>query len=360
MSTVPLTVLMAFHNDAPFIARAIESILGQTYDDFEFVIVNDASTDGSRDVVAGYADPRIRLIDNPQNLRLARSLNRGLEAARGELIARLDANDVATPNRLETQMRFMRENGDFALTGGQYEVIDTRGRRVPLAAFRKPVTELGVQWYFLFDSPFVHSTVMFRKSAANEAGRYDPTFDFAPSEDVVLWGRMAERHRMVNLPDVFVSQRYDPRSITYDPTRPDRRGFAPRLAGHFAGNMKRYLGNDHADEWAGLVTTFVAEDLPVTDAMFAQYIDAVNAMERRLIEVHPDAAGNPDVRRGKAQLLARALFRLARRSRVESLGLFLRILRGHPPTALRQLPKYAAAGLLGSRAWDLWRWWRRA
>src|SRR6202140_1860078 len=94
-STPPLTVLTAFHNEAPFIAEAIDSILNQTYSDFEFVIVNDASTDGSRDIVAGYCDPRIRLVDNPENLRHPRSANRGLESARGALVARLDANDVA-------------------------------------------------------------------------------------------------------------------------------------------------------------------------------------------------------------------------------------------------------------------------
>src|SRR5438552_7770899 len=216
MTAPPLTVLMAFHNDAPFIAEAIDSILNQTYGDFEFVIVNDASNDGSRDIVARYTDPRIRLLDNPTNLRLARSLNRGLEAARGALVARLDANDVARLDRLEKQMRFMHDHPEFALIGGQYEVIDTQGRRLKRAALSRPVTEIGVQWYFLFDSPFVHSTVMFRRFVADQAGRYNPAFDWAPSEDVVLWSRMAVSHRMINLPDVLVWQRYDPTSITYD------------------------------------------------------------------------------------------------------------------------------------------------
>src|SRR5258708_1918931 len=130
----PLTVLMAFHNDAPFIGEAIDSVLRQTHRDFEFVIVNDASNDGSRDIVARYTDPRIRLLENPTNLRLARSLNRGLEEARGALVARLDANDVARLDRLEKQMRFMRDHPEIALLGGQYAAIDTRGRFLPRAA----------------------------------------------------------------------------------------------------------------------------------------------------------------------------------------------------------------------------------
>lgn len=356
--TPPLTVLMAFHNDAPFIGEAIDSILNQTYGDFEFVIVNDLSTDGSREIVARYSDPRIRLLDNPENLRLARSLNRGLEAARGALVARLDANDVARPDRLEKQMRFMDEHPEIALLGGQYEVIDLRGRRIRLAAVPKPVTEAGVKWYFLFDSPFIHSAVMFRKSVADLAGRYNPAFDWAPSEDADLWARMAASHRMVNLPDVLVSQRYDPSSITYDTSKPYRTNFVPRLTNFFATNMKRFLALDDADEWAGLMTALFLDDAPVGLQTMQKYLEAVEAMERRFIAVHPEAVNNADVARGKVQLLSRALFRLTVQSRRASLPVFTRMLRAHPRAALRLAPKYAAVGLLGSRAWNLWRWLR--
>jgi glycosyltransferase involved in cell wall biosynthesis len=356
--TPPLTVLMAFHNDAPFVAEAIDSILNQTYGDFEFVIVNDVSTDGSRDIVAGYTDPRIRLLDNPENLRLARSLNRGLEEARGALVARLDANDVARPDRIEKQMRFMDEHPEIALLGGQYEVIDLQGRRLPLAAVPKPVTELGVQWYFLFDSPFIHSAVMFRKSVADLAGRYDPAFDWAPSEDADLWARMAAGHRMVNLHDVLVSQRYDPTSITYDTSKPYRTDFVPRLTNFFAANMKRYLALDDVDEWAGLMTALFLDDAPVDAETMHEYLEAVEAIEQRFIAVHPEALNNADVRRGKVQLLSRALFRLTMHSRRASLPVFTRMVRAHLRTAMRHAPKYAAVGLLGSRAWNVWRWLR--
>jgi glycosyltransferase involved in cell wall biosynthesis len=354
----PLTVLMAFHNDAPFIAAAIDSILNQTYADFEFVLVNDASTDRSRDIVARYSDPRIRLLDNPENLRLARSLNRGLEAARGALVARLDANDIALPDRLEKQMRFMRDHPDFALIGGQYRVIDTQGRPITGAALMRPVTEHGVQWYFLFDSPFIHSTVMFRKAAADEVGRYDPSFDWAPSEDVDLWARMAVRHRMVNLSDVLVLQRYDPTSITYNTSKPYRANYVPRLTSFFTRTMRHSLSLDDVDEWAGLITATFVDAMPVDMTTLRRYLDAIEAMERRFIAVHPEAASNVDVRRGKVQLLARALFRMTMQSRRASMVVFTRMLRAHPRTALRHLPKYLAVALLGARAWNVSRWWR--
>jgi len=348
---------MAFHNDAPFIAAAIDSILSQTYGDFEFVIVNDASTDGSRDIVAGYRDPRIRLLENPENLRLARSLNRGLEAAHGALVARLDANDIARPDRLEKQMRFMREHPEIALVGGQYEVIDTRGRLLRRAALTRPVTELGVQWYFLFDSPFIHSAVMFRKSVIDELGRYNPAFDWAPSEDAELWARVAVGHRMVNLCDVLVSQRYDPTSITYDTSRPYRADFVPRLTSFLTTLMKRYLDAGDVAEWASLMTALFVDGLPVDAKTLRRYLEAIEAIEQRFITLHPEAASNLDVRHGKVLLLARALFRMTMHSRLASLPVFARMLGADPRTALRHLPKYAAVMLLGSRAWTVWRWW---
>lgn len=350
---------MAFHNDAPFIGEAIESVLRQTHRDFEFVIVNDASNDGSRDIVARYTDPRIRLLENPTNLRLARSLNRGLEVARGPLVARLDANDVAAPDRLEKQLRFMRDHPEIALVGGQYDVIDTRGRRLALAALPKPVTELGVQWYFLFDSPFVHSTVMFRQSVVDDVGRYNPAFDWAPSEDVDLWARMALRHRMINLRDVLVSERFDPTSITYDTSNPYRADYVSRLTSFLAPIMKRSLAIGDADEWAGLVSGLSVADMPASAETMRRYLEAVEAMERRFIAVHPEAAGSLDVRRGKVQLLARTLFRMTMGSRRASLAVFTRMLRADPRTALRHFPKYLAVGLLGSHATNVWRQWRR-
>src|SRR2546425_11594525 len=104
MSAPRVTVLMSVCNAAPFIAEATESILGQSFGDFELLVIDDGSTDGSADIVAGYADPRVRIIRNGRNVGLTRSLNHGLAAARGELIARQDADDVARRERLARQV----------------------------------------------------------------------------------------------------------------------------------------------------------------------------------------------------------------------------------------------------------------
>jgi hypothetical protein len=153
-------------------------------------------------------------------------------------------------------------------------------------------------------------------------------------------------------------QRYDPTSITYDTSKPYRADFVPRLTSFFATNMKRYLAVDDADEWAGLITALFVDDMPVSVDTMHRYLDAVEAIEQRLIVVHPEAADNPDVRRGKVQLLARALFRMTMRSRLASLPLFTHMLRADARAALLHARKYAAVWLLGQRAWKFWRWWR--
>lgn len=360
MQPSPLvSVVMTVHNDAPFLPAAVESILGQTFGDFEYVIVHDASTDGSREILDRYADPRIRILDNPENLRLGRSLNRGVAAARGELIARLDANDIAPLDRLEKQVRFLSEHPELALVGGQYEAIDTAGRRIPWAELPRPVTEPGVQWFMMFNSPFIHSAVVFRKAVFDAVGGYDPAFEWAPSEDAELWSRMAAAgHRMVNLPDMLVLLRHDPTSITYDPARPHRAGWEGRLTAFFERNMRRILAVDDAQEWASLVAAFFIDQGEVPEETVRRYVDAVDALERRFIEVHPEAAGNPDIRAGKVQLLSRALFRKTPSARRSSAHVYLRMIRAHAGTARRMLPKFGAVNLLGPRAWKVWRWWR--
>src|SRR5262249_37620449 len=223
-----------------------------------------------------------------------------------------DANDIACPDRLEKQMRFMSDHPEIALVGGQYEVMDTQGRHIRHGAVWKPVTEVGVQWYFLFDSPFVHSSVMFRKRLVDEVGRYDPAFDRA--QDADLWRRMAGGLRMVNLPDVLVRQRYDATSITYD-----KRGSSPelthRLTSFFAMNMKRYLATDDVERWAELMTAMLVENERIEAQTLQRYLEAVEAMEQRFIVIHPEGKDTIDIRRGKVQLLARALFLVALESR---------------------------------------------
>jgi glycosyltransferase involved in cell wall biosynthesis len=129
-----VTVLMSVYNGEEHLREAIDSILNQTYKNFEFLIIDDGSTDGSVNIIRSYLDPRIRLIKNKKNIGITRSLNKGLKLARGEYIARMDDDDIAFPERLEKQVRFLNEHVNVGLVGGSDITINGVGDEI---RFRK-------------------------------------------------------------------------------------------------------------------------------------------------------------------------------------------------------------------------------
>jgi glycosyltransferase involved in cell wall biosynthesis len=188
---------MPVYNAGCYLRPAIESILRQTFRDFELLIINDASTDGSPAILRSFSDSRIRIVQNANNLGLAHSLNRGLETAAGEFIARQDADDVSHPDRLETQVNFLKAHPDIALVGTQAVIIDEVGRYKRMLLDR-PHDHIAIKWDLLFDNSFVHSSVMFQKTIVRDnLGGYDPSY--AACEDYDLWSRIAEVRRVANL-----------------------------------------------------------------------------------------------------------------------------------------------------------------
>jgi glycosyltransferase involved in cell wall biosynthesis len=198
-----VSVVMAAYDAERFIAQAVESILQQTLRSWELIVVDDGSTDGTRAILAAYADPRVRVYSNESNLGQTASLNRGIGLARGEFIARMDADDVSEPERLERQVAFLDRNPDIALAGSQYTQIDELGRTVPGA--RLPLQDAELRWAMLFYCPFVHAAVMFRRSPVVETvGVYDEALSY--SMDFDLWvparvGRYRRAHRRAVRPD---------------------------------------------------------------------------------------------------------------------------------------------------------------
>ncbi len=208
--TSPLvTVLMPIHDGEAFVAGAIESILGQTFRDFEFLIIDDESTDKSIEIIASYDDPRIRLVRNEERLRLIRTLNRGLELARGKYVARMDADDVSLPERLERQVAFMEANpavgacGTWAVTIG-----DVDG-----AVWRYPEGAEGIRCRLLFDSAISHPTVCMRRDAfARHRLQFDEAYPHA--EDYELWSRASEAFPLANLASVLLRYRTHAGSVS--------------------------------------------------------------------------------------------------------------------------------------------------
>lgn len=210
MSSPAISVLMAVYNGERHLPAAVESILGQTFDDFELVVVDDASTDRSRAIVESYGDPRVRVLVNTENLGLTCSLNRGLAECRGRYVARQDADDLSAQNRLALQFGFLERHPEVALLASAYRRIDDDdrddgGRAVPLST-------VGVRWRLLFLNAFTHSSIVFRRRVVVELGGYDEGVSYA--EDYELWSRVAERHEVAALPQELVSYRRSADSLT--------------------------------------------------------------------------------------------------------------------------------------------------
>ena len=211
---VPLiSVVMPVYNYARYVAQAVESILAQTFTDFEFLIIDDGSTDRSLAILNRYAgrDPRIRLVSRP-NTGLVAALNEGLGLARGELIARMDADDVALPQRFEIQAAYLRAHPAVVCVGGQIMKIDAAGR--DLYPCHEGMDHEAIQDLALTGScPLAHASVMMRRAAVLAVGGYREEFTHA--EDIDLWLRLGEgAGRMANLPQVILKYRIHDKSVS--------------------------------------------------------------------------------------------------------------------------------------------------
>ena len=199
-----VSVLMAAHDAARFLHVAIQSILRQTVADLELVVVDDASGDRTAAILAEVADPRLVLLRNDERLGLAASLNRGLDAARGRYVARLDADDVALPDRLERQLARIRAEPAIAVVGSAALELDSRGR--PGAFHSMPSSADAIRWHSLFGAPFLHPSVLVDREVLEKHGlRYDS--EFLESEDYDLWARLLAYAEGDNLPEPLLLYR---------------------------------------------------------------------------------------------------------------------------------------------------------
>ena len=206
-----LTVVMPVYNSGPYLAVAVESILNQTYRSFELLVLDDCSTDGSRQVIEEYDDSRIRLVVNEENLGQTRTLNQGLKLADSELIVRMDHDDISHPERLQRQVEFLREYADVAVVGVCIRWIDASGRVI--GKKRMPEDTLVLRFAQLFRCPLAHGAVAFRRSIIlDELGGYDESILF--SQDWELWARVLNQHKIVNIPEYLVDIRVHGASTT--------------------------------------------------------------------------------------------------------------------------------------------------
>ena len=194
-----ISVVLPVYNCAEYAGAAVQSILDQTFSNYEFIIIDDGSTDGTSDVLREFRDPRIQTITQ-DNRGLASALNRGLELARGRYIARQDADDISLPDRFIKQIKFLDTHPSCALVGTWADIW--REREKTGRAHHHPSENAELQFELLFNNPFVHSSVMLRRSALEQAGVY-ASDSFPQTGDFELWSRLARKNEVANIPEVL-------------------------------------------------------------------------------------------------------------------------------------------------------------
>lgn len=204
-----ISVILSVYNGEKYIREAVESVLKQTFHDFEFIIIDDGSTDKTPEILNSFSDLRIVRIKNEKNIKLIKSLNKGIEISHGEFLARMDADDICMPERFEKQVNFLKKNPDVGVLGTAVNIIDEKGRVI--STLTQPLSHEGILWKMFFECAIIHPTVMARQELIKNAGGYD--INFPHIEDTELWMRIILKTRFANLPDVLVAHRLHQTSI---------------------------------------------------------------------------------------------------------------------------------------------------
>lgn len=204
-----VTVLLPVYNGEKYLHDALQSIVDQHFKDFELLIVDDGSTDRSSEIIGSFRDSRIRVLKNSQRLKLSGALNRGIIEAKGTYIARMDADDIALPERLTRQVDYLEKYSEIGLCGTWVEKFGQGGSSV----ITYPDSPERVRAYSLFDCPFAHPTVMFRRKLFSSHNlSYDGSY--YPTEDYELWARALACFPAINLPKVLLRYRVHGQSMT--------------------------------------------------------------------------------------------------------------------------------------------------
>lgn len=202
---------MAVYNGAKYLHGTMDSILNQSFTDFEYIIINDGSTDETTHIVNAFTDHRLVILQNQANQGLAYSLNRGIEIAQGRYIARIDADDLARPARLEKQVDFLRAHPEIGIVGTGGIILDDAGQKIGEKHF--PGSDLEIRWTSLLTNPFLHPTVMFRHDVLRQHHlQYDP--GLRATQDYDLWTRLLIYTQGANLPEALTGYRQSEASIT--------------------------------------------------------------------------------------------------------------------------------------------------
>jgi len=311
-----VTVLMPVYNASRYLEESITSVLDQTHNEFEFLIINDGSTDNTREIVSSFSDPRIHYHENDKNIGMVPTLNKGLALASNELVARQDGDDLCAPERLERQVCFMNAHPQTPLTGTLSSVIDPDGAGVYAGVLEKPLEPLGIRWFQMFDNPFTHTSVMFRKKVVvDEFGGYrwsDCCSDFD------LWSRIAAVYPTMNLPKRLVQHRIHSDSIIGSLFGDDDEKLKlsdKERAAVIRRNVVNTVDDILADEQINLLARFV-HGLSADDA--GPFLSAFEKLLEEYITRYPEACDSSDFRYTVASQYAMVAYWLLPQNRIKA------------------------------------------
>lgn len=205
-----VSVVMVVYNGEKYIYDSIESVLNQTYKNFELLIINDGSTDNTVSIIESFQDIRIRLIHNEENKQQVYSRNRAIELAKGEYIAVNDADDLSMPTRLEKQVEILDNEPDIAIVGSWVRIVDENADKIH--DWKLPIEPEHINWALCFYVPVTHSAMMYRKEVVQQLGGYGTEETFA--EDYQLFIKIVKTAYMKNIPEVLQYTRTHNRRVT--------------------------------------------------------------------------------------------------------------------------------------------------
>jgi len=230
-----VSVLMPVYNCPNYVGEAIDSILDQTFCDFELIIIDDGSTDSTPEELDRFTDPRIRRY-RQHNQGLAATLNRAISLSKAPFLARQDQDDLSLPERLQKQVLYMQANPECGLLGSWAQIMETN--KLSNRYHRHPSSDCELRYGLLFNNPFVHSSVMLRKSVICQLGGYSTDPERQPPEDYELWSRISRISKLANIPEVLLIYREIPGSMSRTGVSP----FQTRLVRISAENLSHSAG----------------------------------------------------------------------------------------------------------------------
>ncbi len=311
--TALISVILPVYNAQDYLKESIDSILSQSYAHFEFIIINDGSKDKSDEIIRSYKDPRIRYISQ-ENKGLGATLNVGISLAKGTYIARQDQDDISLPHRFKHQIDFLEKHQEVVLLGTHARIFTDSDQHF---GFHKHCSDPALlKFDLLFDNPFVHSSVMFKREIIDAVGNYKSDRDLY--EDFDLWSRMSYVKQVANLPEVLVLYRHHNKGLSKNFSNFKEEG----LYNQGLKNIHQLLGRTE-DAFKDLLAVYHQKPSLYKGSSMAELSEALRTISEKLVQIYP---GKKELIQAHQDAYEKCIgYRLNELKKMNNAGIFTRI-----------------------------------